>query len=253
MPHHVLDLDLDFFVNPTEHFRSGRHRLAASRFTCSTRNAVEDFLERQCGLSKEKRIPGRLCVDHDEAFDTWKQWIDAGLITAPFDVDHVDAHADHGLGGPSWTYLLTDVLALPVSERTAPKRGSDGLNCGSYLGFAIACRWLRSLTYVYGADTPLVDGLPGDIHTIFFRDGRWRDGPIELPHYSSEQIDRILMVLHELPEPIEREPPVTNSYRPGTTFYRKGFTHMILAQSPGYTPASADALIPVIQQYFYPA
>jgi hypothetical protein len=36
------------------------------------------------------------------------------LIKAPFDMDHVDAHADHGLGDSSWVYLLTEILALPV-------------------------------------------------------------------------------------------------------------------------------------------
>jgi hypothetical protein len=251
--HRVLDLDLDFFVLPTEHFRSGRRRLPASRFSCSAPEDVEAFLEKQCGLSRTKKIPGRLCVDHDEAFDTWKEWIGNGLIQAPFDVDHVDAHADHGLGDPSWTYLLTEVLALPIELRSEPKRGSDGLNFGSYLGFAIACRWLRSLTYVYGPGTPLVEGLPGDIHTIFFRDEKWRNSPIELPHFSKEQIDQILMALHQRPEPIDREPPVPNFYLAGARFRRRGFTHMILAQSPGYTPASADMLIPAIQQYFYPA
>jgi hypothetical protein len=121
------------------------------------------------------------------------------------------------------------------------------------LAFALANRWLRSLTYVYGPDTPIIDGFPGDIHTIFFRAENWKQGPIEWPHYSQEQMDRILMVLPELPEPLEREPPVPNSYEPGAGFERTDFTHIILAQSPGYTPASADSLIPVIQQYFYSA
>lgn len=250
MAQRVLDLDLDFFVFPTEHFKSGRQRLPKSRFSCSSPEEVERFLERQCGLSKSEKIPGRLCIDHDEAFDTWSEWITKGIVEAPFDVDHVDAHADHGLGDSSWVYLLTEVLALPVGERSQPRRGSDGLNFGSYLAFALANRWIRSLTYVYGSDTPMVDGFPGDIHTIFFRDENWKYGPIELPHYSKEQIDRILMVLSELPQPFEREPPIPNSYMAGTEFKRTGFTHMILAQSPGYTPASADSLIPVIQQYF---
>jgi hypothetical protein len=107
------------------------------------------------------------------------------------------------------------------------------------------------LTYIYGSDTPLMDGFPSDIHTIFFRNENWKYGPIELPHYSKEQIDRVLMGPLDLPDPLEREPPIANNYVAGTEFQRTGFTHMILSQSPGYTPASADSLIPVIQQYFY--
>jgi hypothetical protein len=106
---------------------------------------------------------------------------------------------------------------------------------------------------VFGPDTPTLDGFPSDIHTIFFRGENWKHGPIELPHFSKEQIEQILMVLPELPEPLEREPSVPNSYVPGAEFRCRKISHMVLAQSPGYTSASADALIPVIQQYFYPA
>ena len=60
------------------------------------------------------------------------------------------------------------------------------MRCGSFLPFAIANRWLRSLTYVYGPDTPLHEGFPSDIHTIFFRDENWQSGPIELPGYSED-------------------------------------------------------------------
>jgi hypothetical protein len=251
MAHRVLDLDLDFFVLPTAHFKSGRSRLPEPQFACSKPEEVQWFLEHQCGLSRSEKIPGRLCIDHDEAFDTWREWVAEDIIEKPFDVDHVDAHADHGLGDSSWVYLLTDVPALPVEKRDQPKRGSDGLNYGSYLAFALANRWIRSLNYVYGPDTPVADGFPNDIHTIFFRGENWKQGPIELPRYSQEQMDSILMVLSELPEPLERDPPIPNSYAAGADFEGTGFTHMILAQSPGYTPATADSLIPVIQQYFY--
>ncbi len=249
MTHRVLDLDLDFFVFPTAHFRSGRLRLPEPQYSCSRPEEVERFLEQQCGLSKSRKIPGRLCVDHDEAFDTWKEWIAKGEIEAPFDVDHVDAHADLGLGDSSWVYLLTEILALPVEERGQPKRGSGGLNFGSYLAFALANRWIRSLNYVYGPDTPLLDGFPSDIHTIFFRDEDWKNNPIELPHYSEAQMNAILMCQKQ--DPLDREPPIPNCYVAGTEFQRSGFTHMILARSPGYTPSTADSLIPIIQQYFY--
>jgi UPF0489 domain len=248
----VLDLDLDFFVRPAAHFVSGSRRLSSTEYTCATADEVEDFLERQCGLSKERPIPGRFCQDHDEAFDTWKDWIRTGRIEAPFDVAHVDAHADMGLGDPSWTYLLAEVLALPLDKRGNPRRGWDGLNSGSYLPFAIANRWLRSLTYVFPPDTRAEDGYPTDIHTVFFRNEDWKHGPIELPHFTHEQLDRLMMMTGDFPEPLFWEPAVANSYVPAASFSMTGFTHMILAQSPGFTPETADALIPVIEQYFLP-
>jgi hypothetical protein len=248
----VLDLDLDFFVTPTHHWTDHPGRLPETEFKCASPSEVEHFLEHQCGLSKSRKIPGRLCVQHDEAFYTWREWIEAGLISAPFDVFHVDAHADMGLGDPSWVYLLSEVLALPVSKRSSPKRGWEGLNAGSYLPFAIANRWLRTLTYVYPPNTHMHEGYPNDLHTIFFR-GEKVGGPIELPHYSKAQLDRILMAAVDAPEPLLWEPAVPNSYTPANAFAVEGITHVILAQSPGYTPESADSLIPIISKYFYQA
>ena len=249
----VLDLDLDFFVRPAAHFVSGARRLSSKEYTCASVEEVEDFLERQCGLSKEQPIRGRFCKEHDAAFDIWKEWIWAGEIKTPFDVAHVDAHADMGLGDPSWTYLLDEILALPVENRNNPRRGWDGLNSGSYLPFAIANRWLRSLTYVFPPDERAEDGYPLDIHTVFFRNEDWKNGPIELPHYSREQLDSLMMVTGNPPEPLFWEPAVANAYVPAASFGMRGFTHMILAQSPGFTPAAADELIPMIEQYFTPA
>jgi hypothetical protein len=246
----VLDLDLDFFVNPATHFVSGNRRLAEEHYTSASIEAVERFLEERCGLSQTRRIPGRFCEEHVAAFDIWREWIDAGTITNPFEVVHVDAHADMGLGDPSWTYLLSDILALPVSHRSDPKRGWEGLNSGSYLAFAIANRWLSSLQYVFPAHAANIDGYPTDVHTVFFRDEDWVHGPIELPHYSQAQLDELLMLTRNPPEPLCWEPPIPNKYTTGENFYSEGFTHMILAQSRGFTPASADALIPVIRSYF---
>jgi hypothetical protein len=248
----VLDLDLDFFVTPTHHWTDHPDRLSDSDYTCASPSQVEHFLEHQCGLSKARKLPGRFCVQHDEAFHTWRQWIETGVITAPFDVFHVDAHADMGLGDPSWTYLLSEVLALPVSERSSPKPGWEGLNAGSYLPFAIANRWIRTLTYVYPSDTHIHQGYPNDLHTIFFRNEDV-SGPIELLHYSRAQLDRILMASVDLPEPLSREPAIPNAYKAAESFVTEGVTHVILAQSPGYTPKTADRLIPIISDYFFPA
>jgi arginase family enzyme len=38
-------------------------------------------------------------VHHVEAYSTWREWIDKGVLHAPFTVIHVDAHSDLGSGG----------------------------------------------------------------------------------------------------------------------------------------------------------
>jgi hypothetical protein len=57
----VLDLDLDVFVRPAVQLVSGARRLSSKEYTCATADEVEDFLESQCGLRKERPLPGYFC------------------------------------------------------------------------------------------------------------------------------------------------------------------------------------------------
>lgn len=250
----ILDLDLDFFVTPIHHWQASEERLSSSEYLCANAAEVEEFLEEQCGLSKSHRIPGRFIEEHDAAYDTWRDWIAAGSLMVPFEVVHVDAHADMGLGDSSYIYLLEELLALPIEQRRNPRRGTDALNPGSYLPFAIANHWLSSLTYVYPPDVDVdEDGVPNDIHPYLFRGGTLKGQPIQLPHYPPGYFHAMSMSGEQHSEPIHWEPPVASAYISSDSFSSSGFTHMVLARSPGYTPATADALIPVIEQYFYPA
>ena len=38
-------------------------------------------------------------------------------ITVPFEIIHIDFHADLGLGYPSWTFVLDSVLRMSVNDR----------------------------------------------------------------------------------------------------------------------------------------
>ena len=98
-----------------------------------------DPLENQCGLSRERPIPGRFVTHHDGAFDYWGDLADEGTIG--IDLVHVDAHSDLGLGDASWVYIMEVLLRLPVKERRDPLRGGiKGLSLENYIAFAVACR-----------------------------------------------------------------------------------------------------------------
>ena len=75
-----------------------------------------------------------------------------GILQPPFHVTHVDAHADLGLGDSGYVYLMTSLLFAPPESRLhpAPPTGKTGLTEGNFLLFAIACRWINDLEYVYG-------------------------------------------------------------------------------------------------------
>jgi len=55
-------------------------------------------LEKRCGLSALTPLPGCEADEHVEAFGVWREWLRTGILSAPFEVVHVDAHSDLGSG-----------------------------------------------------------------------------------------------------------------------------------------------------------
>lgn len=78
---------------------------------------VRAFLEQNLGLSKSKKIPGRIVVGHNESLFFWEELIAKEMLTEPFEVVHVDSHADLGLGCASSDFLQGAILTLPVETR----------------------------------------------------------------------------------------------------------------------------------------
>jgi UPF0489 domain len=87
-----------------------------------------------------------------------------------------------------------------------------------------------------------------DLMPVLFRDGHWKTGILELKQYRPEDIVAALDGLHR--SPVSVEPAIPFDLIPERDFQFSGFTHMILAQSPQFTPVSADELLPVIREYF---
>ena len=61
-------------------------------------NRIRSFLENNLGLSKDRRIEGRIVCGHNEAWFFWEELLADGKLSDPFEVVHVDSHADLGLG-----------------------------------------------------------------------------------------------------------------------------------------------------------
>ena len=81
-----------------------------------TEREVRDFLENNLGLSKGNKIRGRVVAGHNESLFFWRELIEKGELTTPFDVIHVDSHADLGLGYRSWAHILDYLLKLPTPK-----------------------------------------------------------------------------------------------------------------------------------------
>ncbi|QHN03422.1 hypothetical protein FTO74_08635 [Granulicella sp. WH15] len=255
--HKVLDLDLDFFSWPIVRGPvDGRPSDAEHK--CVSPEVVRTFLESQSGLSREQKIPGHFCQTHDGAFNAWRKWRTEGTLSQSFEVDHVDAHSDLSYGDASWHYILTQFLELPVDERSDPERGVHRLNEGTYLTFAIANRWISSLSYVYptfqdqdsgNAKGGRDDGYPPDLNRLLFRNQEFDPGFIELRHLSKSDADN-MMFGQRVGHPISIEPAVPIRFIPGDKFSGSHYSHIILAHSAEYCPPAADELISVIREYF---
>jgi len=212
-----------------------------------TTEDVCSFLERRCHFSKRTRIPGYEFDEHQDAFHTWRRWLREGKLSAPFSVTHVDGHADLGSAfRPTSRYVETELLAFPIADRSAPRFGPDGLDSGSYLLGAIANRWISRVVYVYptkrrlntskcaevGVDWPMRDEYrppAPDLVAWVFQNNDPRSGNIQL----------------------QGEPIVPFELTEEAEFDFSGFTHMVVARSPRYTPLPADDLLPTIREYFY--
>ena len=151
----VLDVDMDYFMTEIAHTPySSMERLDEGYYGGSVWPAdkVRLFLEKNLGLSKEHKIPGRVVCGHNESLFFWEELIQSGKLIEPFDVIHVDSHADLGLGDPSGDFLQSMFLSLPIATRRRIRdyefnNQIKGISIGDYLLWAIAYRMISSITY----------------------------------------------------------------------------------------------------------
>ena len=146
----VLDIDLDFFLaDCCEPAPAGARPDAAGHEPWQAEK-VREFLEKNCGLNTERKIPGRVFETHDGALQFWQELIAAGQLSVPFEVTHIDAHSDLGIGRPGPGFVLNSVLPLSPAERADIKRYYEmkQLDEANYLLFALAFRWISRLENV---------------------------------------------------------------------------------------------------------
>ena len=108
----LLDLDMDYFmeniaIGITE---SREERLSEDEYGYCvwSEQRIRSFLEDNLGLSKDRKIKGRIVTGHNEALFFWQELITKEILETPFEVVHIDSHADLGLGYLSWTYILDE-------------------------------------------------------------------------------------------------------------------------------------------------
>lgn len=232
----VLDLDLDFFLTDCCPLAVRYERPDASCASPWPKEDVEAFLERNLGLSKAHPVRGVITETHDGALQFWRDSMEAGILCKPFSVVHIDAHSDLGIGRPGPGFVLQNVLGIPpqIRDRFETYYAQKQLDESNYLLFALAFRWVDSLTVVR-------DPFSRNDFPYFIRKEGEKYLPIRLESFVSR--------LFEDRYGAEPTIPFSVCSDPWSFSVKEPFTCMNLACSPRYTPKAADELIPLIAEY----
>lgn len=249
----ILDIDLDFFLNRKHHgSTTSEKRLDSKFYKPWTELQVRNFLEENCGLAHNETISGAYFKHHVEAYYFLRDLQEANGYSLKFNVDHVDAHGDFGMGDSSYLYISSELLHLPPNKRAYPDKigRSNGLGSGNFLTFAIACQWISRLRYV--------TNIEWSDDRLWFHHKNYDEncGAIQLKKFSIEQMNNILnrptdmktTALSQTPLGLEPEVPFE---KVDHNLFRSGYVYdfILLTQSPGFTPKASDRLIPIIQEY----
>ena len=262
----ILDLDMDYFTERPAYFVSAdsSERLTEECYTNSvwSEQRVRSFFENNLGLSKDKKIRGRVVSGHNESLLYWKELISAGYLKVPFEAIHVDSHADLGLGFLSYRHIFHTLLGFPVKERPTHNKYTDRSGriyeegIGDYLLFAIAYRWISHLTYCANPKGEKNDYLWNTLKD--FKENYVGDTPtlntIQLlynPDMEDPQRSDSMEIKNNYLKRSYKEPEVPLLIVPTIedVKYDGCFDFAVMAQSPNYTPANADFIIDIFKEY----
>lgn len=260
----VLDLDMDYFMESIANTPfSVSERLDEEEYgSCVWPQArVKDFLENNLGLSKKHRIPGRIVVGHNESLFFWEELVSKNLLSDPFEVVHVDSHADLGLGCPSSSFLQGRILTLPIETRRRIRDYEcsgkiEEISIGDYLLWGIAYRMISKNTYCAnpnGDKNDYVWDTLKDFNEIIACDNPVSNyiqlkynRTMELPRYTSPASYKREYLKHAIKDP-EVELMIIPTVE--DVHFCGDFNYVVMAQSPNYTPASADFIVQLFRDY----
>lgn len=251
----ILDLDMDYFVHEMATFIPDNYdkRLNDDEFHVWSKEKVIDFIENNLGLSKERKVCGRIVEHHNETLYYWRELIKQKKLEYPFEIIHVDSHADLGLGYASWAFIFEELLGIKVEKRCEIESYEymftkySKPKIGDYLLFALAFRWISKLTYVCNPNEAGNDYL-----YYVFRDFKEPNNVIELTYSEEYKLSEIGKFRHkQYLESCIKEPPVEFEVikKPYLVNYNGDFDFITFCISPNYTPSKADYIIDIIKEY----
>ena len=259
----VLDVDMDYFMREIAHTPfSVTDRLSEDEFgECVwSEKEVREFIENNLGMSKERKIRGRIVKDHDESLYFWEELVSKKMLKEPFEVVHVDLGL--GLATGSWlqeSLFLADPIEKRREKRTYKFAGkNEKINMGDYLLWAVAYRMVSKIDYCSN---------PNGEHDDYswqilkdFEENRVGNKPvtniIQLKYNSKKELPKGTKNENknskkEYLQGCIRDPEVPLHIIPNIedVNYDGDFDFAVLAQSPNYTPQSADFIMDIFREY----
>lgn len=239
-----LDIDMDFFLNDIAYGMTGEDRLDDNDYEPWSEERFRYFLEEKCLLSKHNKIPGRVIKHHNQAFNFWEELITDKVISQPFDITHIDAHSDLGLGDSGWFYIVTELLHYPIEDRIKVLK-REKVKLSNYLAFVIACGWAEKITFVTHPDWNFDDFFP-----IYLKDFDDYSNFFEFKAYGNACDLSDLAIHPNRFNPVRKDPLIPYSIFSSENFKaEKKYDGLVFCQSPQYTPSSADYMLEVIKEY----
>ena len=249
----VLDIDLDFFMHGVVYNVpcKQKRRQSKKQYHAWSIKETEKYLKENLKL-KTKR-PGMVYDDHRDLFIILENLIDDKSISTPFELVHVDSHADMGnVFDGSLNKTLTDYAGRTkrgMLNKSTKLYDNNSLNCSNHLLYILLNRWIRKLTYVKNPESD-----SGDIHIFYKYKGKEDARYLQFCQYNTE--------LFEAPKFI-RFSPNFSRYKPVKCHRKIEYNEFIswqyennrkydfifLATSKGYTTEQSDSLIPYIREY----
>lgn len=229
----VLDIDMDYFLDEIPYNNFTEDRLSSNDYKIWRKEEFVYFIENALGLNKNSKIRGRIITHHHEAFYYWRDAIKSKIISYPFKLIHIDAHADLSyLPDGSWKYITEKYLKKNYNERIFPELLNDfgkcaNFDCGNYLLYALACGWLSEMDYVIH---PKLEELDFPPHLAKFLELNKFVLTIGNKNNGCPQLN-------------------INIVRKDVLNIAKNIDLIIVSRSPQYTPKETDELVEIISQY----
>lgn len=242
----VLDIDLDFFLNEIPTPNTSEGRCSPVDFIPWKEDEVRSFLAGRCNVSEP--LPGAIVTNHDEVFHQWHELIQAGELTIPFDLIHIDSHADMGMAmfrrdciRHLYCNLLHKKPRARIEECTSDASWVDS---GNYVLFAVACVWIASLKYVHH---PQLRIDLHDIPDVLFQNNYMFSDALQLKRYSPDLENDSARFTESEPEGFESEVPF-EMIHPNSFQMEAVPSYLFVAHSPEYTPPTSDNLLEVFRE-----